>query len=193
MKDFFKRTTTSIIISSIIAFIIGLIFVIDPKISLETIGIIVGIYIILHGIALIVLDCSFGYYVPFEGLLSGILSIVLGVVLLAQPATLATILTITIGLWIVLVSVSLMKMAIQLKGEDSTWIWLLILSIIDIIVGIIVIFNPVDGATAIVTLSGIVLMVNAVITIIDMIVLRKDAKKFTKTVKEKIELAKEDI
>lgn len=56
MKNLFKRVTTSILISSIIAFIIGLVMVIVPNISLQTIGITIGIFAILHGIVVIAMD-----------------------------------------------------------------------------------------------------------------------------------------
>ena len=56
MKELFKRTTTSIILSSIAAFIIGLIMAVVPNLSLQVIGITIGIYAIVHGITLITLN-----------------------------------------------------------------------------------------------------------------------------------------
>ena len=91
MKELFKKTATSIILSSIVAFIIGLIMVVAPGLSLQTIGIVAGIYIIIHGIVLIALAFSAHMvYVPFYGVISGLLSIIIGIVLLAMPGILST-------------------------------------------------------------------------------------------------------
>lgn len=86
MKELFKKTTTSIIISSIAAFIIGLIMAVALGISLQTIGVIVGIYAIVHGIVLIAMSfTTHVVYVPFYGVVSGLLSIVLGHYRTIQP------------------------------------------------------------------------------------------------------------
>lgn len=66
MKELFKKTATSIIISSIAAFIIGLIMVVAPGVSLQTMGLVAGIYIIIHGIVLMALAFStHTIYTPF--------------------------------------------------------------------------------------------------------------------------------
>lgn len=75
MKEIFKKTTNSIIFSSIIAIIVGLVLIFYPSISLKTMGIIAAIYIIVYGIILIILDVkAYKYYIPFDGMLPGILS-----------------------------------------------------------------------------------------------------------------------
>ena len=56
MKELFKRTTNSIIISSILACVVGFILIINPTMSIKTMGIIAAIYIILHGLTLIIID-----------------------------------------------------------------------------------------------------------------------------------------
>ena len=56
MKERFNETINFIIISSALVFIIGVIMVLFPAISIETFGIIISTYIIIHGIVLIYLD-----------------------------------------------------------------------------------------------------------------------------------------
>ena len=187
MKGIFKKTTNSIICSSIIACIIGLIMIINPNMSIKTIGIIISIYIILHGLALIVLDItSNSYYVPFDGILSGILSVVLGIVLLGNPNILSTIFTIAIGIWIALSSVNSIKMAMALRKEDSPWVLLLLLGIVDLIVGIIVVFNPFSASLSITVFAGIMIVIHSIISIVDMIVIKKDAKKISKAIENRL-------
>ena len=190
MKDIFKRTTNSIIWSSVIACIIGLIMVIDPSMSIKTIGIIVSIYIILHGIILIVLDIEASeFYIPFEGMASGILSIILGVILFGKPEILSVAFTIVIGVWIALSSISSIKIAISLRKEEAPWFLLLLFGIIDLIIGLIVIFNPFGATISMTVFAGIMIIIHSIINIIDMMVIKKNAKKISKAIEKKLKEA----
>ena len=187
MKDMFKKTTNSIICSSIIAFIIGLIMVISPDMTIKTLGIIMSIYFILHGLVLIILDItSDEYYVPYDSLLSGILSVIVGIVLIGKPDVLATIYTIAIGVWIALSSINSLEMAMALRKEDSPWVVLLLLGIIDLIVGVLVALNPFAASLSITVFAGIMIMIHSVINIICMIVIKKDAKKISKAIEKRL-------
>ena len=183
MKELFKKTATSIILSSIAAFVIGLIMVVAPGISLQTIGIVAGIYIIIHGIVLIALAFSAHMaYVPFYGVMSGLLSIILGIILLAMPGILSTVFAIALGIWIILSSINIISIAITTRKEYSNWGLLLLLGIIDLICGIIILFNPFASSISIVVLGGVIIMVHSIINIVDMIVIKKNVKDITKAV-----------
>ena len=181
MKDLFKRITTSILITSIIAFIIGLIMVIVPDISLRAIGITIGIFVIVYGIVLITLNfVAHNIYIPFYGIMSGVLSIIVGLILIAMPGILPTVFAIALGIWIILSSVNMINIAITVrKGVPNWYLWLL-LGIIDLICGVIILFNPFASSISIVVLGGIVIMVHSAISIIDTIMIKKDAKEVTK-------------
>lgn len=183
MKDLFKRTTMSIIISSIVAFIIGLVMAIIPGISLQIIGIVFGVYIVIHGITLIIMDfMTHNVYVPFYGIMSGILSIIVGLIFIAMPNVLSTIFAIALGIWIILSSVNIISLSVTVKKGVSNWYLWLLLGIIDLICGMIILFNPFASSISIVVLGGIIIMVHSIISIIDMIMIRKDAKEVVKVI-----------
>ena len=164
--------------------IIGLIMVVAPGLSLQTIGIVAGIYIIIHGIVLIALAFSAHMvYVPFYGVISGLLSIIIGIVLLAMPGILSTVFAIALGIWIILSSVNIISIAITTKKEYSNWGLLLLLGIVDLICGIIILFNPFASSISIVVLGGIIIMVHSVINVVDMIIIRNNVKDIEKAVK----------
>lgn len=187
MKEAFKKTVISVICSSIIAFIIGLVMVIKPDLSLQTIGIIVGIYFIIHGIILVMLDFkAHKYYIPFDGIMSGILSIILGILLIAVPNTLSIALTLALGVWILLFSVNIMKLALVVRKVASNWLLLFLLGIFDLIAGIIILFNPFVSSLSITVLAGIIIMAHSIINIIDMVVIEKNVKDFTSAIENNI-------
>ena len=181
MKEFFRKTTTSIIVSSVVAFIIGLIMVVVPKMSLDVMGIVLGVYIMIHGITLIGLNfATHSVYVPFYGIMSGLLSIIVGILLVAMPNIMSTIFAIALGIWIILSSINVISIAITVKQRVSNWgLWLL-LGVIDLICGIIILFNPFASSISIVMLGGIIIMIHSVISIVDMIMIRNDAKEVEK-------------
>lgn len=183
MKELFQKTTTSIIISSIIAFIIGLIMAIVPNISIQVIGIVFGIYIIVHGIWLIALDfMAHNVYIPFYGIVTGILSIIVGIILIAMPNILTTVFAIALGIWIILSSVNVISISITVRKNVSNWFWWLLLGIIDLICGVIILFNPFSSSIAITVIGGIVIMIHSVISVVNMIMIKKDVKDITKAI-----------
>lgn len=185
MKELFSRTTMSIIISSVIAFIIGLIMMVIPNVSLQAMGIAFGIFMIVYGLTLIILDfMAHDVYIPFYGIASGILSVIAGLVLIAMPDVMATIFTIALGIWIILSSVNMISIAITVRKGVKNWYLWLILGIIDLICGCIILFNPFASLISLVMLGGIIIMIHSIVTIIDMIMIRKDVKNVTKTLKD---------
>lgn len=191
MKELFKRTATSILISSVVAFILGLLMAVIPNISLQVIGIVFGIYIIAHGIALIVLDfMAHNIYIPFHGILSGILSIIVGIILVAMPNLLTTVFAIALGIWIILSSANIISIAISTRKGVSNWYLWLILGIIDFICGVIILFNPFASSISIVILGGIIMMIHSAIVFIDTLMVKKDIKEVTKALEESFKEAK---
>ena len=185
MKEYFKKITTLVLVSSVVAFILGLLMAVVPNISLQAFGIAFGIYIILHGIALIVLDfMAHSIYIPFHGIMTGILSIIAGLILVAMPNILSTVFAIAFGIWVVLSSVNIISIAITVRKRISNWYLWLILGIIDLICGIVVLFNPFASSLSLVMFGGIAMMVHAVITFVDTIMIRKNAKEVAKAIEE---------
>lgn len=193
LKDIFNKTTNSIIVSNIVLCLIGLIVSINPSLSINTVGIIASIYLIVHGIFLIIVDLKVSeFYIPFDGIIPGILSIVLGILLLIKPDVLATIITISMGIWICLSSISIIKLSLAIKSNDSFWLLLFILGIIDLIVGCLVIINPFDVSISIVVFIGIMVIIHSILNIIDMLIIKRDIKKITKVLENKISSFKLD-
>ena len=162
-----------------------------PNISLEVIGIVFGIYIIVHGVVLIVLDfMAHNIYIPFHGIMSGILSIIVGIILIAMPNVLSTLFTIALGLWIIMSSINIISISISVRKGVPKWYLWLILGIIDFICGLIILFNPFASSISIVVLAGIIMMIHAVVTFVDTIMIRNDVKEVTKAIEDSYKTAK---
>ena len=178
MKDLFRKTTTSIILSSVAAFIIGLIMAVVPNLSLQAIGIAVGVYAMVYGVILMGINfTAHNTYIPFYGIASGILSIIVGLILVAMPNILSVVFAVALGIWIILSSVNIISIAITAKKTVTNWYLWLLLGIIDMICGIIILFNPFASSLSIVVLGGIIIMVHSTISIIGMIMIKQKIKE----------------
>ena len=123
--------------------------------------------------------------------MSGILSIVVGIILIAMPNLLSTIFAIALGLWIVLSSINIIGTSIAVRKGVLKWYLFLILGIVDLFSGIIILFNPFASSISIVMLGGIILMVHSVVTVVDMIMIKKDVKEFAKAFEESLKELKQ--
>lgn len=189
MKKAFQKITNSIIGISILLIIIALLLIIYPTISLQTLGIISAIYMIIHGILLISLEFSLGkIFIPFENMLMGVLSIVLGLAIISKPDSAIMLVTISFGVWIVISSINNIKCILFFrKIKKFPFIELLIINILDIILGLLVIFNPFKASITLTYYLGIILLIHSIIMLIDMLLLKKNIRDKEKFIKEKFE------
>lgn len=187
MKEILNKTANSFIISSVLVLVVGLVMVIFPEISMETIGIIAAAYMITHGIVLIYLELLANkYYLPFDGILPGVFSILMGVVLCYKPSILPVVFTIIFGLWIIASSINFIKVALHLRNTRLPWVQILIFGILDLIIGIVLLINPFASTVSIVVFTGIMLIVHSVIDIIDMSIIKKEVKEISKELSKQL-------
>jgi len=112
-------------------------------------------------------------------LISGILDLVIGIYLFSYPLITMATLPLFLGFWLMFRSFYLMGIAFDLKSYGITsWVGLLIGSILLLITSLLVMYFPAAGAAGIVVISGIALVVGGVLNI--MLALKfKDLKNIT--------------
>ena len=188
MQKALRRITNYGIVISILALIIGLVFIIFPNISIKTLGIISGIYLLTHGIVAIIIELKLPkIFIPYESMITGVLSVILGIVILSKPESAILLLTVAFGVWIIVSSINNIKTALffsKIKEFPSTL--MIILGIIDIILGILVVLNPFEASITITLYLGIMLITHAIFNIIDMIILKKNIHDKENLIKEKL-------
>ena len=190
MKKVLKGISTYVIITSILALVLGIVFVAFHFGSLVALDIILGVYLVIQGIVMIILGIrALIKHLPVEGIVPGILSLILGVLFLENIGTWAALLGIVLGIWLIVQCISGIRLATNLRGTGAPWVLLVILNVIGIMAGAFVIFAPASFSVAYTWILGIVLIVNAIINIIDMIIV----KKFVKVAGDEIEAELEDV
>ena len=197
----FNGITNSIIALSCLAILSGIALVVWPGLSLWTLAIIVGIYFVVHGI----IEITYGYYsnkymLPYDGVTHGLLSVILGIISIVifamEPekltAYLATVLGIGLGVWVILSSLDDIKVALTLKKVPKTpWSLILVLSILNIIFGLLIIVMPIFTTGFMIIMIGCVLIANGIIRLVDTICLKKKANSLKKAINKNTDQVKD--
>ena len=182
MRKKFDKLMTISLITSIIFILIGILLLFYTKIALETIAYVIAAILILNGVFNVIDDYKqFKIFYFFDGFTSGLLSIILGIIMIANPNYITLLIPISVGLWFIISSTFKLRMALALKDANSgNWITTYILALLTIIVGLCLIFNPEIGALSLTKVIGSLSIIYSVCDIIGAIIFKKNIKYIAK-------------
>ena len=184
-----KKVFNISIISSVLLFLFGLVLAVNAEGFIKSITVAIGVVLLLIGV-FPVID-YFRYRKDglgaSVGLISGIFSIVCGLMLLINEDLLMILIPVFIGVWMIINGINKIQVSFEIKdlGEKS-WIITFIYSILIMVLGGYFIVNPISGATTVTSFIGIILCIYAVLDIIDCVIIKVKVKNFKKEL-EKIE------
>lgn len=180
------------ILMSILFGVIGVYLFMNPSFVIHFISIILGIFMVVAGVFSLVKYFS-SKEKDFYGadLLYGVISCLAGTLLIFNPTTVASILPLVLGVWMVVNSVIKLQYAFSLKSlSDKPWAGAMIMALITLALGIVFVFNPFRGATFLMQFLGVSITVYAIIDLINAFSLKKNikgVKKAVKQIKEELE------
>lgn len=193
MKTFFKSS----ICASIILMILGLLLIFQSEVTITTISYIIGAALIALGVlALIrfiksarnITEMNFNLDIIY-----GLVTVILGIVIITNPKAIASILPIVLGIAIVINSASKLQYAFILKNDNNDmWKTTMIIAIVSAICGVILLFNPFAGAVLIMKIVGIFIVVYSVLDIVSTVIIKKNVDEF-KTVIDSVEVEEAEI
>ena len=180
IKNYVKKTETYAIIISLLMLVLSIFLILKPFKSLEVFVILFSAIIIVNGIGSIV-----SYFSTIRenrllnlGLLYGLLTILAGVLLFIYRIDVINVLPIILGIWIILSNLFKMQISINLSALDyKGWIWLLLVSILMMVVGVLLIVNPFTTTLTITTIAGIMLLISEIVNLVESIYVLIKIKK----------------
>ena len=182
----FNKLLIGSIILNVLFLLYGIFIYLNPRITLELAGIILGIYLIIFGLfaiyEFIVRDNNLLFSL---NILWGILAILAGLLVMINPFEIIKILTFALGIYLVIISVRKIINSLKLKkyGYDG-WALILVIAIILLIFGIFIMINPMasmDLAEA----TGIFIILASILEICNSIMLYTKAKEILDLFKKK--------
>ncbi len=190
MKSLINSFFRSSIISAISLFAFGALLIVQSEASIITISYIIGAILIALGVI-----AGLRFFKSKDtkndlDIIYGVVCIILGIVVIKNPEAIASIIPFIIGFVIIVNSATKLQYSLELKREkNKLWLSTMLLSIIMLVCGIVLIFNPFKGAVLLTRVVGIFIVIYAVLDIISTIVIKNTYNQIRKGIKENIKEA----
>ncbi len=179
-SQFFEKYQKYSLIVSALMFLLALFLIFRPLESLNTFIMLFAIIILVNGIIKLVQYFRTDAQMRMMnfGLAEGILSILAALIIIISSNALIAFLPIMFSIWIIVQSIITIQLYMGLKlSETKGWWVVLILSIITLLLGVIIMFNPFASMAATTTVVGIILAVTEAIHLVEGIVTLVKMKK----------------
>ncbi len=137
----------------------GVILVAQPSHSLKTLAVVLGIFLLLDGLAELVSSMARGAENRALTAVVGVVGIVAGIILIRHPTSAVSAIGLIIGIWLVVAGVGRMVGAVVLGGHV---LLRLVIGFVELAVGIAVVSDPHIGYTTLAVLVGIWLIFNGI-------------------------------
>ncbi len=175
-----KRSEKSIIASSILTLVVGVMLAIYPGNTLSLIGKVIGVALMIIGVSQIVVffKNTKEDRVASASFALGIILFAIGLYIFINDKSLTNVFTTIIGLLICIKSIYKIQLAISLKSYSNTWKYNLVSGLIVLSMGLIIIFYPIETASTILRVIGIILIISSVYEIIESLVVIKKIDDF---------------
>ncbi|RHP31276.1 HdeD family acid-resistance protein [Lachnotalea sp. AF33-28] len=178
-----KEMRNSFILLSVFYILFGAVLFVWPALSARAVCMVIGIFALAYGVMRIVEYIRFKDRMSFFGanLAVGIIMALCGVFLLIRPEVLMAALPIVFGVIILFNGIIELQRAFDLKrfGYEGWW-YTLLLSVLTIILGILIFWNPFVAVQTTVMAIGIILAVTGVTNLITGITASRNIRRLKK-------------
>jgi len=192
-----KRLLSSIIKGSIISSIalvaLGILLIFKSEVTIITISYIIGAVLIAMGVLTELNYLKENKENLAKGdldIVYGVVCAILGIIIIKNPEAIASIIPLAVGVIIVANSVVKLQYSLELRKEkNDLWISTLILSIVMVICGIVLIFNPFTGAVLFTRIVGIFILIYAILDLVSTFFIKKTLEKIHDSILEDVKEA----
>jgi uncharacterized membrane protein HdeD (DUF308 family) len=156
------------VLRGVAAIIFGMMAFVYPGLTVAVLVVLFGAWVLVDGIFRVVGAIGHRSSDPDWGwqLVIGILGIIIGFLTFRSPAITALALVIYIAAWALMIGVSEIVVAIKLRHEIKGEWFLILMGVVSILFAIMLLWNPLPGALALVWLIGSYAIVFGVLGII---------------------------
>ena len=185
LKGDFGKLILGSIILNILFLIFGIIIFMNVNLTIEVVGVIIGIYFVVFGLFDIFEYLSKNIAPIFKYKIFGaVVSILLGLFIIFNPFKIVKIITFNLGIYLVVISILKLFTTFNLKkyGYDG-WLVMLVTSFVLLIFGVFIAVNPM-AAMDLVQVAAIFIILSSILEICNLIMIYSKAKDIVKLFKE---------
>ena len=183
MNNFMSKFFKTSVFSAIGLAILGILLVFESELTIVSISYVIGAILVAIGaLAIINYINDMKKNVKNElDIVYGIGMTILGIIVISNPKGVASIIPFILGVLIIINSAAKLQYSLELKKDNNNlWNSTMILSLITLLCGILLVFNPFRGAEFITKVVGIILFIYAITDIISSLRIRKTVKNIQK-------------
>lgn len=192
MNSLMSKIYKSSLLSSIGMCILGLLLIFKAELTVTSISYVVGGVLVALGVVSLL---NYTKSVKEKennqlDIVYGIVSIVLGIIVITNSKAIASIIPFALGLLIIITSATKIEYSFQLKNnKNENWKTTLVLSLLEFFCGILLVFNPFKSAVFVTKVIGIIILVYSVIDLLTTLSIKKTIDNTTKKLKDNIKEA----
>ena len=168
-----KISNNDDISKTLILALIGLVLLLLPGTLNNIIGFVVGGCLLIFGIIGIIKYIRIKEYKFTSSLVSGILYSALGIIVIINPSSVISLVTICLGLYLVINGILKTVFSFNLKKITTRWGGALVMGLLTIVLGLLLVINLFGSAVAITKLAGAFLVVVALFDLVDRYIIMK--------------------
>ena len=179
MIDKLKKIEISMIFSTIVALVLGLLLTIFPDMSLKILAYIIGISLMVMGGAFII-DYVKGTRLEKITSLSFVLGIIfigIGLFFIVAHAKLLSFIMVIIGIIFLIKGLCKIQLAMNVRGVLDSWKYNLIVGVLTITIGLILVLNPGKSLDTFLRIIGIFIIVGSFADLAESIWILRDLDK----------------
>lgn len=188
MKEIISKFTKSSIISSFALVALAILLIVQSEATIIAISYVIGGVLVAIGV---LAEINYIKHIKEKiadlDIVYGIVCVILGVLIITNPKAIAGVIPFVIGFIIIVNSAIKLQYSLELRKEkNDLWLSTLILSIIMTICGIVLIFNPFQGAVFLTRIVGVFILIYAVLDLISTFVIRNTFKQIHNAINETV-------
>lgn len=192
-----KIISKSSILTSLLLLVLGVLLVFESELTIKTISYVVGAVLVAAGTFALVRYFNKnkkGFDTTELDILYGIVTVVLGILVILNPHAIASIIPIVLGIAIVISSAVKIQYAFDLKkSQNDMWKTTITIAIIGTICGVVLLFNPFAGAVMLMRIVGIFLIIYSILDLVSTYIIKKNVEGFKNVIKNELDIPEAEI
>lgn len=190
MSSFVTKFFKSSILGSIGMAILGVLLIFYSEVTIVSIAYVIGAILIAIGV-LAILKFISNYNSANKNELDivyGIVCVILGIIVITNPEAIASIIPFVVAVIIIISSATKLQYSLELKKDNNDlWKSTMIISIITMVCGVLLIFNPFQGVVMFTRIVGILILIYAVLDLSSTIAIKRSVKQIQNAIEEIVE------
>ena len=179
MIDKLKKIEKSMIFSTVVTLVLGLLLTIFPGLSLKILAYVIGISLMIMGGAFII-DYVKGTRLEKITSISFVLGIIfvsIGLFFIVAHAKLLSFIMIIIGIIFLIKGLCKVQLALNVRGVLDSWKYNLIVGVLTLTIGLILVLNPGKSAETFLRVVGIFIIIGSFADLAESIWILRDLDK----------------